>query len=323
MRKIESPLRFGLKTCSDLSELSPKTATLAEGLFEVGRPLLICGPTKSLKTKIAIDLGVSLASATPFLGTFGVVKERKVAIFSHAAEPALSNAIRTILAARKLGSAKSLSYASVLPSLATGEQCETYASALLGSGIEVVILDPLTLVLFDSVTEAQSAGNIFVVQLRLHQILRTLIAAGITPVIVHSTTKDHIYSPTSRAETTGWCPVPDSAWPHLGDITYTGIVDSVSQWLLLRRATAFCPATGIHHLLVGHGSNSGLGGQFQLRIKERTPDAESSDPTWLAEVIAPSSPKKQKRSKVTGTTTYCPHRMKGQPIDGSATASTD
>src|SRR5262245_42469508 len=55
---------------------------LVRDIFVKNEPAVIGGPPKTLKTSTAVDLGLSLASGTPFLGKFEVPHRRRVAIFS-------------------------------------------------------------------------------------------------------------------------------------------------------------------------------------------------------------------------------------------------
>jgi hypothetical protein len=55
---------------------------LIEGIAVAGEPLLIGGPKKSLKTSLALDLAISLATGSTFLGRFTVPTPRSVVLFS-------------------------------------------------------------------------------------------------------------------------------------------------------------------------------------------------------------------------------------------------
>jgi hypothetical protein len=66
-------------------------------------PGVIGGPSKALKTSIAIDAAVSMATGTPFLGTFQVPKRCRVAVASgESGRYAICNTVLRILAARGL-----------------------------------------------------------------------------------------------------------------------------------------------------------------------------------------------------------------------------
>src|SRR6516164_11082089 len=55
---------------------------LVEQILVGGQPGVIGGPKKGMKTSIALDLAVSLASGTPFLGVFAVPMRMRVGVIS-------------------------------------------------------------------------------------------------------------------------------------------------------------------------------------------------------------------------------------------------
>src|SRR5262249_10873102 len=61
---------------------APPIQWLIEGVQVADQPGVIGGPSKSFKTSLAVDLAVSLVSATPFLGKFAVPEPVTVALFS-------------------------------------------------------------------------------------------------------------------------------------------------------------------------------------------------------------------------------------------------
>src|SRR5438270_10596860 len=76
---------------------------LAEGALVAGQLGVIGGPKKSLKTSVAADLAISLATATPFLGRFAVPKARRTALFSaESGGAALRETAQRVCAARRV-----------------------------------------------------------------------------------------------------------------------------------------------------------------------------------------------------------------------------
>src|SRR5436190_1675274 len=74
--------RLSLETVAAMAATPPALRWDVEGVMVRGQPMVIGGPPKSLKTSLALDLAISLATATPFLGHFPVPKQRRVAVFS-------------------------------------------------------------------------------------------------------------------------------------------------------------------------------------------------------------------------------------------------
>ena len=59
-----------------------KPEWLVSRVLVKGQPVVIGGPSKSLKTSLIVDLGISLHTATPFLGRFDVYRRHKCVILS-------------------------------------------------------------------------------------------------------------------------------------------------------------------------------------------------------------------------------------------------
>src|SRR3974390_3509885 len=55
---------------------------LVDNVLVEGQPAVIGGPKKTLKTTCALDLAISLATGTPFLGHFRVAQPVRVAVLS-------------------------------------------------------------------------------------------------------------------------------------------------------------------------------------------------------------------------------------------------
>src|SRR5262249_47266732 len=112
-------------------------------------PVLVGGPKKALKTSIALDLAISLASCTPFLGAFDVYKALRVAVLSGE-----SGAFTLQETARRICRAKGISLAELrdkltwqfdLPQLANQTHMAALRAGLERDRVEFVIIDPLYL----------------------------------------------------------------------------------------------------------------------------------------------------------------------------------
>src|SRR5262249_15063460 len=122
---------------------------LVRRLLVAGQPGLIGGPQKALKTSVALDLAISLDSATPFLGAFEVHQRARVAILSReSGQHALQQTARRICAARGLLlEGLHILWQFNLPQMGHPEHRLELHRGLKEAGVEVVIIDPLYLCL--------------------------------------------------------------------------------------------------------------------------------------------------------------------------------
>ena len=74
-----------------------------KGVAVAKAPMIIAGPEKCLKTSIAVDLAVSLATGRPFLGHFEVGRPVRVAVLSgESGEHALQDTFHRVCRARNV-----------------------------------------------------------------------------------------------------------------------------------------------------------------------------------------------------------------------------
>jgi RecA-family ATPase len=89
-------------------------------ILVAGQPAILAGPSKGLKTTLAIDLGLSLASGEPFLGAFRVNRQRRVLLMSgESGSATIQETARRIMLAKngELRHVDDFMYCQELPSL--------------------------------------------------------------------------------------------------------------------------------------------------------------------------------------------------------------
>lgn len=78
----QEPLCFPRITCAELDVTEYRIEYLIEGTLVVGQPCVIAGTKKSLKTSLVVDMGISLATGSSFLGALKVNRPCRVGIMS-------------------------------------------------------------------------------------------------------------------------------------------------------------------------------------------------------------------------------------------------
>jgi hypothetical protein len=176
---------------------------LARGVLVKDQPCVFGGPSKTLKTSILIDLAISLASMTPFLGRFQIPSRRRVAFISGESGRAVIQAnAKQVCNERRLpySEAAGIYWGFELPNLSNDEHREVIARTIRDHEIEVIAFDPLYLMLLSGGGKAD-AKDMFQMGPLLSDIAVTCQEAGATPVLCHHFVKnreDPLGPPTSE-----------------------------------------------------------------------------------------------------------------------------
>jgi replicative DNA helicase len=155
-----------------------------------GQPGVVGGPKKSMKTSFVIDMGISLWTATPFLGRFKVPQRVRTAVLSgESGGASVQETARRICKARgvRLGKCRVL-WSFHLPRLGSRIDMASLQGFLREEMVECVFIDPLYLCLLSGGKPA-SASNLFEIGPVLHRVGQACLDAGATPVPVHHSTK--------------------------------------------------------------------------------------------------------------------------------------
>src|ERR1700722_9814490 len=245
--------RFRMLTAAQLNAGQYETRSLIPGVLAAGQPGGIFGAFKTLKTSLAADLLISIASGTPFLGRFPVPKPGRVLFLSgESGLPALQSIARRICAERGL-SLDQLDNFVVSPDLPRLDLRTDVAA--LEKLIEVeqpvcVVIDPAYLTL-----GGDNSRNLFAMGPLLRPLAELCEATGCAVLVVHH---------CKRSQKAG-----DPA--TLDDIAWSGFAEFSAQWLLVSRRRPYDPATGHHELWLGAGSRVGNHGVWELDVDEGPP----------------------------------------------------
>ncbi len=243
------------------------------------QPLIIGGPQKVLKTSVAIDLGLSVATATPALGVFDVPHARRVAILSGESGPFALQSI-----ARRVADAKGIDLGSVgdmlswqfrLPQLAMIDQLDMLHAGLVRDKVEVAVFDPLYLSLLSG-SDAR-AENLFDMGPLLMRVAHVCDDAGTSPFLLH-----HAPKPVSRK----------TEPMDLTDLAFAGIAEFARQWLLISRREPYQHGSGQHALWFVVGGSVGHNGLYAVDIDEGKLESDFSGRRWEVTVTSGTDAKR-------------------------------
>jgi hypothetical protein len=248
-RPAREPYRFAPLTTGEFARTVRRPTWLVQGLLVRDQPAVLGGPRKALKTSVAVDLAVSLATAMPFLGRFQVYEPARVVLLSgESGDWTLLETIKRVRAARPdpfgskpgdLVPGRRLRLATRLPQLGVSEELEALGAGLREHAVEVLIIDPLYMALLAG-TNLQ-ASNLYDMGPLLYRVARNCLDAGATPVLVHHTRKG----------------LPTGGPADLDDLAYAGVAEFARQWLLINPRQKFDPGTGAHRLWLSAGAAAG------------------------------------------------------------------
>jgi len=239
-------------------------------LIVAGQPLVIGGPRKSLKTSIEVDLSVSLASSTDFLGVFRVPNPLRVAFFSgESGEATIQETLARVCHERGMDPEilrDNLHFQFDLPRLSNPADMIELRKGLKEGGIQIVIIDPTYLCLLARQgLGGTQASNLFEMGPLYATVANVCLSAGATPILVCH---------TQRAAARSYEPL------ELDDLAYAGIAEFARQWLLVSRREKYQSGTGQHHLWLNVGGSAGHGGLWAIDIDEGVIDEHFEGRKW-------------------------------------------
>lgn len=243
---------------------------LIDDFWVKGQPGVIGAPRKSLKTSIGIDLAVSLATGTPFLGVerFRVPRPCKVAFLSgESGDAVIEETFRRVCAARGVDPASlNVLLGFDLPQLANPADVAALVEGLKKHAVDALEIDPAYLCLLAGLEgKAINPANLFEIGAHILGVLRACLSAGCTPILIHHTRKN-LQKPFDPLD--------------LEELAFSGFQEASRQWLLLNRRERYEPGTGTHKLWLSVGGSAGQGGEWALDIYEGTGNASEGRREW-------------------------------------------
>ncbi len=270
------PFSLGLVGTAEFFAETYRLDWLARGILVADQMGVIGGPSKSLKTSILIDLAISLASGSPFLGRFAIPEPVPVALISGESGRAVIQAN-----AKRVCESKGISYEDAgkvswgfaLPALTNAEHLAVLRKAIQSGGFKVVMVDPLYMSLLAGNVQVD-AKNMYEMGPILDVVARTCLDEGCTPIVAHHFVKkrEDPYGPAV-----------------LDDLAFSGVGQFVRQWMLLARRERYDPETGVHKFTFTYGGSAGHSGEMHLDIDtgQITEDLDRGR-KWSVQVSTPS-----------------------------------
>ncbi len=268
--------RFRHYSMAELDALDLKEDYLLRHALVTGTPGVIGGREKTLKTLIALDCGISVATFTPWLGHFEPVRSTSVVYF--VGEGGLT-VVRDY--ARRVAAAKGFALKDVrqfyicdeVPTLNSDRDIQAAIDTMTDTEAELVFFDPLYLML----TGDAKASNVYAMGALFARMLRACLTVGVTPILLHHFQKS-------------W-PVGEA--PQISALSQAGISEFVGQWLLANRLREYDEEQpGKHDLIIRLGSRVGFSSGWAVHVEEGRVDDESGR-YWQPTVTVPSEARRQ------------------------------
>jgi hypothetical protein len=271
-RKRERPafLKYQAITAAELASANYAVKWIVDDLLVEGQPAGLGGPKKSLKTSIAVALGLSIASGVPFLGRFSIQNRKRVLLCSgESGIAAIQDVARRCCRSMQVELAEQSDFlvSTRLPRMDDLKDMRDFLIFVDDQGAEVVVVDPLYLML-----SGGDAGNLFKQGALFRRLSEPCQERGITLVIAH-----HFRSTR-----------PDPfAVPELDDFAWAGCAEFFRQWILLGRRAAYEPGSGHHALWLTVGGSAGHSSLWGLDIDEGK-RSDHGGRTWQITMSTPS-----------------------------------
>ena len=233
-----------------------------------GQPGVISARTKSLKTTVAIDANISLATATPFLGFWQVPSPIKCGILS--AESGSATIAETI---RRIASSKGIIPEEIDNCLVSARCPRLQSKSWLDEIRRVIGENELRCLTIDPTYMAIAGikqNDLSSVAALLEPVSRIISDTGCAVLMVHHNRK--------VSEMRYGCPT-------LEEITGSGFAEWARFWLLLNRRREWDDTAGQHWLWFVTGGSAGFGSRKWLDVTEGKP-TDAGGRVWEVEVVA-------------------------------------
>ncbi|UUO09101.1 AAA family ATPase [Blastopirellula sp. J2-11] len=215
---------------------------LLPGMFVRQEPAVIVGPSKSMKSSIAVDLCAALASGGKFLGQIAVDRPFRVGYVSrHDERQALADLARRWSESSEVDPANlpNLIWSLAVANPADSKHLEHLRAWIRRHQLEVIVIDALRLTSTDKQTQAE----------QLQHLVKCCVMAGATPILCCQSRQAISRSATLATDV-------------------SACLDFARQWMLIQRRENYSPGGGLHRLRLTCGGCAGQGGVWGVDIDE-------------------------------------------------------
>lgn len=244
---------------------------LIKNVLVKGEPAGIGGPMKAMKTSLAVDMAISLATGTPFVGTFEVPRAVPTAIVScESGQATLVGTRKNVLKAKGFRSdykSNLLHWCFDAPRFTDEAALELFVGLQADRGVSVAFLDPLYQMLGDV-----NAASIFDTGSRLGVVSKMFLAKGITPIILHHANRQLM--PGKQMQ--------------LSNLSHAGFAEFVRQFILVNRKDEYVEGSGYHRLSMSIGGSAGHSGGYVVEIDEGKMEDDFQGRKWEVRVTKAS-----------------------------------
>jgi hypothetical protein len=240
---------------SDFNDQEFTHVYLIDDVLVKGEPTVIGGFLKTLKTSIAVDMGVSMACSRKFLGRFWSQPARVGIISGESGQYVLQETARRICRSKGVNLADAnLWWYFKVPPITNSAARKAIVEWIKRRELDVLILDPLYLS-FCGIDIARNASNVYAMGTVFGDFGEVCKDTGVTLVLVHHTSRT-----ANRSK--GFEPAT------LDDLAFAGLSEFAASWLMLARRSQYLPGSGTHELWLTTGGRAGHGGLFGLDVTE-------------------------------------------------------
>jgi hypothetical protein len=244
-------------TAAELATNDYKINFLIEGLLVEGQPCGIIGPKKALKTSLALDMGVAIATGGKFLGYFNVPEARTVAVMSAESGMAtIQETCKRICLAAGVDLAETgMIFSDDVPKFGSLPHMDALERFLDRDAVDVLVIDPVYMAM-----SGGDAGNLFIQGELLKSVAKVCQERSVTLVLCHHMKKHRSTEQYAPGE------LDDAAW--------AGFAEFFRQWWMITRRAPYEPGTGEHLLSLSVGGSVGHGSLHGVDIVEGAYDPE-------------------------------------------------